>query len=37
MKKASTKLGRVNQLQALEASAPEAASLTGAVVDLAKE
>jgi predicted DNA-binding mobile mystery protein A len=37
MKKASTKLGRVNQSQALEASALEAASLTGAVVDLAKE
>jgi predicted DNA-binding mobile mystery protein A len=37
MKKASTKLGRVNQSQALEASALEAASLSGAVVDLAKE
>ena len=36
-KKASTKLGRVNQSQALEASALEAASLSGAVVDLAKE
>ena len=37
MKKASTKIGRVNQSQALEASALEAASLSGAVVDLAKE
>lgn len=37
MKKASTKLGRVNQSQALEASALDAASLSGAVVDLAKE
>lgn len=37
LKKASTKLGRVNQSQALEASALEAASLSGAVVDLAKE
>jgi predicted DNA-binding mobile mystery protein A len=37
MRKASTKLGRVNQSQALEASALEAASLSGAVVDLAKE
>jgi predicted DNA-binding mobile mystery protein A len=37
MKKASTKLGRVNQSQALEASALKAASLSGAVVDLAKE
>jgi predicted DNA-binding mobile mystery protein A len=37
MKKASTKLGRINQSQALEASALEAASLSGAVVDLAKE
>jgi predicted DNA-binding mobile mystery protein A len=37
MKKASTKLGRVNQSQALEASALEAASLSGAVVDLAQE
>jgi len=36
-KKASTKLGRVNQSQALEASALDAASLSGAVVDLAKE
>ena len=37
LKKATTKLGRVNQSQALEASALEAASLSGAVVDLAKE
>jgi predicted DNA-binding mobile mystery protein A len=37
MRKASMKLGRVNQSQALEASALEAASLSGAVVDLAKE
>jgi len=37
LEKASTKLGRVNQSQALEASALEAASLSGAVVDLAKE
>ncbi len=37
LKKASAKLGRVNQSQALEASALEAASLSGAVVDLAKE
>jgi len=37
LKKASMKLGRVNQSQALEASALEAASLSGAVVDLAKE
>ena len=37
MKKASTKLGRINQSQALEASALDASSLSGAVVDLAKE
>ena len=37
LKKASTKLGRVNQSQALEASALDAASLSGTVVDLAKE
>ena len=37
LRKASTKLGRVNQSQALEASALEAASLSDAVVDLAKE
>jgi predicted DNA-binding mobile mystery protein A len=37
MEKASTKLGRINQSQALEASALKAASLSGAVVDLATE
>ena len=37
LRKASTKLGRVNQSQALEASALEAATLSDAVVDLAKE
>jgi predicted DNA-binding mobile mystery protein A len=37
LKKASTKLGRVNQSQALEAAALEATSLSGAVADLAKE
>jgi len=37
LKKASSKLRRVNQSQALEASAIEAASLSRAVTDLAKE
>jgi len=37
LKKASTKLGRVNQSQALEASALEANTLSRAIADLAKE
>jgi len=37
LKKASSRLGRVNQSQALEASALEADSLSSAVTDLAKE
>jgi predicted DNA-binding mobile mystery protein A len=37
LKKASNKLRRVNQSQALEASAIEAESLSRAVIDLAKE
>jgi len=37
LKKASLKLGRVNQSQALEASALEADSLSRAIADLAKE
>jgi len=37
LKKASSRLGRVNQSQALEASALEADSLSGAIKDLAKE
>ena len=37
LKKASSKIGRVNQSQALEASALEADSLSRAIADLAKE
>lgn len=37
LKKASSRLGRVNQSQALEASAIEAGSLSKAITDLAKE
>ena len=37
LKKASSRLGRVNQSQALEASALEADSLSSAIKDLAKE
>lgn len=37
LKKASSRLGRVNQSQALEASALEANSLSKAITDLAKE
>lgn len=37
LKKASSRLGRVNQSQALEASALEADSLSRAINDLAKE
>ena len=37
LKKARSKLGRVNQSQALEASALEADSLSKAITDLAKE
>ncbi len=37
LKKATMKLGRVNQSQALEASALEADSLSRAIADLAKE
>jgi predicted DNA-binding mobile mystery protein A len=37
LKKASKKLARVNQSQALEASALEADSLSGVITDLAKE
>ncbi len=37
LKKASNRLGRVNQSQALEASALDADSLSRAVTDLAKE
>jgi predicted DNA-binding mobile mystery protein A len=37
LKKASLKLGRVNQSQALEASALEANTLSRAIADLAKE
>ena len=37
LKKASSRLGRVNQSQALEASALEADSLSRAIEDLAKE
>ena len=37
LKKARSKLGRINQSQALEASALEADSLSKAITDLAKE
>lgn len=37
LKKATSRLGRVNQSQALEASALEASSLSKAITDLAKE
>ena len=37
LKKATSRLGRVNQSQALEASAVEASSLSKAISDLAKE
>lgn len=37
LKKASSRLGRVNQSQALEASALDADSLSRAIADLAKE
>lgn len=37
LKKASSRLGRVNQSQALEASALEAGSLSRAIKDLARE
>ena len=37
LKRARDKLGRINQSQALEASAMESQSLSRAVTDLAKE